>query len=276
MKINECIIVSKEINDKFILAKNRDRTYRPVLRIVREIINGIEVAYLHDMKTDWSEGMNAKGIGAVNAALMVGADEDELKMIKKSGKKSLDGEKMRNIIQQHTLKDAIKGAVIFRGNNTYGIKGHTFIASPDYLVSLENTLDKDPVLTLQNMENPIVRTNHGQVYTSAGYTQGLKQLSSHIRRITAQKSIDQVTDWTQIGAAMRTKLFDDDSELNMARDTEKMETSSQTVMNLTDKILMVEYYPDRVEKFIGIVNKLPEGYTPTIKIVVKKIEESKN
>ncbi len=32
--LNECIIVSKEINNKFILAKNRDRAYNPTLEIV--------------------------------------------------------------------------------------------------------------------------------------------------------------------------------------------------------------------------------------------------
>ncbi len=47
--INECIIVSKEVGDKFILAKNRDRTYNPELEIVHTIIDGVEVAYLHDL-----------------------------------------------------------------------------------------------------------------------------------------------------------------------------------------------------------------------------------
>jgi len=47
--INECIIVSKEVGDKFILAKNRDRAYNPSLEIVHTIIDGVEVAYLHDL-----------------------------------------------------------------------------------------------------------------------------------------------------------------------------------------------------------------------------------
>ena len=71
MKLSECIIVSKEINDKFILAKNRERAYNPSLEIVHTIIDGVEVAYLHDLITDWSEGLNENGIGVVNAALLV-------------------------------------------------------------------------------------------------------------------------------------------------------------------------------------------------------------
>ena len=81
--LNECIIISKEVNDKFILAKNRDRAYKPKLEVVHTIINGVEVAYIHDMITDWSEGMNEFGIGIVNSALMVGHDEAEAKLVKK-------------------------------------------------------------------------------------------------------------------------------------------------------------------------------------------------
>jgi hypothetical protein len=82
MKLIECIIVSKEINDKFILAKNRDRPYRPILEIVHSIIDGVEVAYLRDTLTDWSEGMNEYGIGVVNSALSVERDEAERKKVK--------------------------------------------------------------------------------------------------------------------------------------------------------------------------------------------------
>jgi hypothetical protein len=45
--------------------------------VVHTIIYGVEVAYLHDMITDWSEGMNEHGIGVVNSALLVGHDEAE-------------------------------------------------------------------------------------------------------------------------------------------------------------------------------------------------------
>ncbi len=35
--LQECIIVSKEVNDKFILAKNRDRAYNPSLEIIHRL-----------------------------------------------------------------------------------------------------------------------------------------------------------------------------------------------------------------------------------------------
>jgi len=51
-----------------------------------------------------------------------------------------------------------------------------------------------------------------------------------------------------------------------------MFTSSQTVMNLTDKILEVEYFTDKVESFEGVNNKLPNDYKPKIKIQVKELQ----
>ena len=104
-----CIIVSKEINDKFILAKNRDRAYKPVLEVVHAIMGEVEVAYLHDVTTDWSEGLNEFGIGIVNSALLVGHDEAEHKIIKKRGKPSKDGKKIRTTLSQKTLKDFALG-----------------------------------------------------------------------------------------------------------------------------------------------------------------------
>ena len=113
--INECIIVSKEVGDKFILAKNRDRMYNPELEIVHTIIDGVEVAYLHDLITDWSEGLNEHGIGVVNSALLVGHDEAEAKIVKKGGRPGPDGDKMRNIIKQASIKEALKAAVTYKG-----------------------------------------------------------------------------------------------------------------------------------------------------------------
>ena len=44
--INECVIAHGVFDDKIILAKNRDRAYKASVSIVREIIDGVEVAYI--------------------------------------------------------------------------------------------------------------------------------------------------------------------------------------------------------------------------------------
>jgi len=266
--LQECIIVSKEVGDKFILAKNRDRAYKPKLEIVHELINGVEVAYIHDMITDWSEGMNEFGIGIVNSALLVGHDEVEKKLVKKTGKPSKDGKKIRYALSQKTLKDTIKSAVLYEG----GINGHTFISSPKHMISIEKTSKHKADIKSHNSKSPIVRTNHGHVFTDAGYTHGEKYISSKVRKISAEKTIEGVSDWKEIADAMRREFFPKESELNMRRQGKDMFTSSQTVMNLTDRIIEIEYFSDKVEEFVGVTNKLPKAYSPKISINVKKLK----
>jgi hypothetical protein len=265
--VTECIIVSKEVDNKFILAKNRDRAYNPKIEIVHTIIDGVEVAYLHDITTDWSEGMNEFGIGLVNSALMVGHDEAEHKIVKKGGKPSKDGVRIRKVLTQKTLKDALRVVLGKNGTND-GIKGHTFLSTPKYMVSVEQTSQHSPEVKLQNVENPIVRTNHGHMFTDAGYTHGYKYLSSKMRKVSAEKQVDKVEDWKEIAAAMRKEFFKQNSHLNMKRDTKEMWTSTQTVLNLTDRIFQLTYFKDKVEEFKGVITKLPEGYTPKIKIEI--------
>ncbi len=266
--INECIIVSKEVGDKFILAKNRDRAYKPKLEVVHTIIDGIEVAYLHDIITDWSEGLNANGIGVVNAALLVGHDEAEAKLVKKAGKPGPDGDKMRNIIKQPTLMDAVRATLSYKGKSGLSLKGHTFVSSPKHMVSIETTSKHKPDVKLQNSESPVVRTNHGHMFTDAGYTNGEKYLSSKMRKLSAEKSVDKVEDWKEVANAMRKEFFPKRPQLNMKRDTKEMSTSSQTVMNLTDRILQITYFKDKVKEFKGINTQLPNGYQPKIKIEI--------
>ena len=62
-----------------------------------------------------------------------------------------------------------------------------------------------------------------------------------------------------------------DSNLNMRRDTNKMFTSSQLLLNLTDKELHLNFFKDKVESFEGVKRILPKGYTPKIKIKVTSI-----
>ena len=269
--LQECIIVSKEVDDKFILAKNRDRAYAPTLEIVHTIMDGIEVAYLHDTTTDWSEGLNEYGIGVVNSALLVGHDEAEHKIVKKGGgKPGPDGDKMRHIIAQKTLKDALKACLTYTGKSNLPLKGHTFISSPQHMISVEATSKHKPDVKLHNSEHPIVRTNHGHIFTDAGYTHGEKYLSSKMRKITAEKQVEKVEDWKEIADAMRKEFFPKESQLNMRRQTKSMFTSSQTVMNLTDKILEITYFEKEVKEFKGIKTDLPNGYVPKIKIEVIK------
>lgn len=258
-----CIIVSKKVGDTTILAKNRDRAYKPVLEIVHTIVDGVEIAYLHDVTTDWSEGMNEFGIGILNTALMVGYDEVEKKIVKKRGKPSKDGAKIRKALAQKTMKDAIEVATKFMS----GVKGHTFISNPNKMVSIETTSKHKPKFEIHPVDKTTVRTNHGHIHYDAGYTKGPDYLSSKIRKISTEKIIKKANGKNEVLPYMRKQFYKKDSNLNMRRDTEKMFTSSQIMLDLTNRELTLNYFKDKVEEFKGIKTVLPKGYQPKIKVI---------
>lgn len=265
--INECIIVAKKVGDAIIMVKNRDRAYKPKLEIVHEIVNGVEIAYLRDMVTDWSEGMNEYGIGVLNTALMVGYDENEKKIVKKGGKPSKDGNRIRTALTKKTLKEVVELVA------KMGVKGHTFVSDPQKMVSMEMTSKHNPKLDIRDLSsNNFVRTNHGYHYYDAGYTKGDDYLSSKIRKTSAEKILDISKNAIDILDGLKKQFYKSNSHLNMRRDTDKMSTSSQLMLNLTDRELTLHYFKSKVESFNGIVNRLPEGRTPKIKINIKEVE----
>ena len=262
-----CIIISKSINGSKVLAKNRDRAYKPTIEVVHTIIDGVEVAYLRDTITDWSEGMNEFGIGLVNTALMVGYDENEKKIVKKGGKPSKDGNKIRKALSQKNVLDTINSAVSYNG----GIRGHTFIGTPTKTIAIESTSQHKPKYQLHSGE-VIVRTNHGHLHHNAGYTKGDDYLSSKIRKISAEKIMRKVDDISQVLPAMRTKFYEWGNILNMARDAE-MVTSSQLLLDLTNKVFKLSYREHAVDTFLGVRTELPTGYTPKITIMISKLSK---
>lgn len=260
-----CVIVNKKFDNANYLIKNRDRAYKPSLEIVHELVNGVEIAYLRDTITDWSEGINEYGIGLVNTALMVGYDENEKKIVKKAGKPSKDGRRIREVLSKKTIKEVVETALNFDG----GIKGHTFIGTPDKTLTIERTSKHKEKLKVYS-EGELVRTNHGFFYPTAGYTKGNNYLSSKIRKTLAEKLLKTISTPYDLMVGMRKTHYKPNSNLNMWRNTSKMFSSSQICLNLTEKTLKVVLREGKVEKFLGINNKLPKNYTPKIKIEVFK------
>lgn len=54
----------------------------------------------------------------------------------------------------------------------------------------------------------------------------------------------------------------------MLRDIKKMFTSSQTMLDLTNKVFTLHYLKDKVEAFNGVKSNFPKNYQPKIKVVV--------
>ena len=60
---------------------------------------------------------------------------------------------------------------------------------------------------------------------------------------------------------------------DLVRAQNKLWTSSQLIMNLNTKEMILYLIPDAVT-FLGIENKLPRNYSPTIKFTIRKYEKS--
>ena len=50
-----------------------------------------------------------------------------------------------------------------------------------------------------------------------------------------------------------------------------MYTSSQIMMHLSKRELLLHWFETKVDKWEGVKNRLPDDYEPKIKIIIKKI-----
>lgn len=282
--INECIIVHTMLDDKIILAKNRDRPYDAKVKIVRELINDVEMVYIVDNDTDWSEGMNSLGIGIINSALMVNADEKEKKLAKKKGKPSEDGKKIRRALMFKKPSEAIYSVMNYTGDDKgdVGVKGHTFLATPKYTYSIEMTTEHKPVIKKLNRKDNHARTNHGYDYKDSGYTSGPSKKSSELRWQYAQdvldnaKNPDDVLDGLSAYYSndMRNNPYRNVDMVKNPTDKDILSTTGQIMMNLTDLEFTLRIDKDKSE-FYGIDDRTQDHYEPKIKIKVQYIKNRK-
>jgi hypothetical protein len=127
-----CVIASLYLENQSILVKNRDRKYIADVEVIHELRNGVEVLYIHDIGTDWSEGINEFGIGITNATLMVNQDEREGVVVKKRKNSiSNDGKKIREALSLHNIDSTVKYLTDYKNKNKdhNGLKGITYICN---------------------------------------------------------------------------------------------------------------------------------------------------
>ena len=268
--MHECIAFSKKFGDDIVLGKNRDRNYTPELKIVREISgNGIEVCYVQDQDTDWSEGMNSNGIGLVNSALFVKRDEKDYDKSKKKKAPSKDGIRIRHALSKDTLRDVVESLVKF----DTGVKGHTIVSDGKKVVVIENTSRTKASVKIHDISNSVVRTNHGLEHPEQGYTRGPDRISSQLRLKNAQNIIDNESDYKKLFPKFYNHTQNKGPKYDVVRAQNKLWTSSQILMNLNKREMMLYLIPGAV-KFIGVENKLPKGYDKKINLVVREYEHS--
>jgi hypothetical protein len=267
--INECTSVGISVGGKVILAKNRDRTYYPTVKIVRDIINGIEVAYMYDEDTDYSEGMNETGMGIVNTTLQGKRDENEgSDKNKKSLNKKLsaDGNKIRKALGFSDIEKVVKCLDLY----DRGLGGHTTVGYKGGFVAIEKLKFGKPGITQYDTNGVIVRTNHGIKYPDQGYQFGKDRKSSLSRQLLATKEARLAEKPEDILINLRQHHSDIPAYLEPYRTNYKVWTSSQILLNLTD--LEMIFVVDENANFLGIEDRLPRNYEPKIRIKIEKLE----
>jgi hypothetical protein len=264
--INECTSVGICIDDKIVLAKNRDRAYYPKIKLVRDIINGLEVAYMYDEDTDYSEGMNEAHIGIVNTTLQGKKDEKEVKHNHRHKKLSADGTKIRKALGYSDVKKVVKCLDLY----DRGLGGHTTVAYPEGFIAIEKIKFGKPKITKYNKSGVVVRANHGIKYPDQGYQFGVDRESTLSRAFYATKEARTALEPSELLTKMRDHHEDLPGYLEPYRTNYKVWTSSQILLNVTD--LKMIFVVDENADFIGVENRLPNGYEPKIHIEIQKLE----
>ena len=263
--INECTSVGITLDNKVCLAKNRDRSYYPKIKLVRDIINGLEVAYMYDEDTDYSEGMNEARIGIVNTTLQGKKDEKEVKTNNRLKKLSADGTKIRKALGFSDIKKIVKCLDLY----DRGLGGHTTVAYPEGFIAIEKIKFGKPKITKYNKSGIVVRANHGIKYPDQGYQFGVDRESTLSRAFYATKEARTATEPSELLMKMRYHHEDLPGYLEPYRTNYKVWTSSQILLNVTD--LKITFVVDENADFIGIENRLPNGYEPKIQIEIQKL-----
>lgn len=279
--LDECTIVGAKLGDDIVLAKNRDRNYTPKIKVIHELINDVEVAYMLDIDTDYSEGMNEFGIGIINATLQAEADETakEKSSEKKGNIQSEDGFKIRHALGLPTASDVIRSVVTFTGNSTgrnslsgkpTALNGHSIVGTTKNIFFIENISDRPPIIKRMKKNRVIVRTNHGEVYSKAGYQKGIDRKSSVMRKLIASKLMKKIHSPDEVLPTLN-KKYKVPGWANPRRHNYKMWTSTQIEMNLSK--LELTLIIEKGTQFFGIEKRLPYDYEPKIKIRAEYSDE---
>jgi hypothetical protein len=284
--LKECVVVGVRLNDGIVLAKNRDRGYDAKMEIVHEVVDNVEMVYWHDVDTDWSEGMNEFGIGIVNSSLMVGDDEKETDKVEKkredkannkdkskSPQHATDGAKIRQVLTQKNIKDAVKVLISTRGDGSSefkGVSGESIISDGKNIYIIEHSSVDPPIIRkLKEDKKVVVRTNHGIYHKHLGYQSGPKEQSSHSRLNLAKDHLQDAKTDQDVIDLMKEK-YKENPFLNPYRTDNPfhMQTVGQIMMNCDTKTVTVRM-DNKHGKLETVENLLPKGYEPKIKIKVE-------
>ena len=176
--VNMCVVIAKHLPEYgWVIAKNRDRNYKPVVSIKQSNRNGVQRLYMHDDKTRYTEGVNEYGVAILSASIMVKKDEKEGNAAAGSDDQSErtyyapDGYRIRTALFKKTAKSALNTLISMQ------IPGNTVIADDNDCYILEGAFrdyhgpNKKYEYRFKKLRktDTVVRTNHGIDLPWAGY-----------------------------------------------------------------------------------------------------------
>jgi len=240
-----CIVAAKYFKGTgWVGVKNRDRNYKPTVKIRQSFKKDIERLYIWDEKTKYTEGLNEFGVCILSAAVAVKDDEKEGSKEEENPDKvfySPDGKKVRTALFEKTVDKALKKLIELE------IAGNTLVFDTETLYLLEGAFDEDDnyqhVVKKIPKTETIVRTNHGVLIPWAGY-QNDEESDDHERaaRISSESRLKKVREDIK-KITVPENMFDcvsdtsnKDPQLNPIR-LEK--THGKTIMRTTGQLMIV-------------------------------------
>lgn len=193
-----CVIAAKYFKESgWILIKNRDRNYKPIIKVIQSKRRGMERLLLWDTKTKWTEGVNEYGIAVVSSAVQVKKDEKEGVTPEQDTEfYSPDGKKVRTALYENTIEKCVAAVIKLE------IAGNTLISDGERLFVVEGDFKEENkkgfVYEKKEVKKTeiIVRTNHG-IMIDSGYNKDepdekVSWSSSVKRKAQCEKDIKSV------------------------------------------------------------------------------------
>jgi len=245
-----CVLAVKYLPEYgWVGCKNRDRNYKPTIKLIQSTRDGIEAVFIRDSVTKYSEGVNEYGIGILNTATSVKNDESAAAVAhrwERQRKKSdgtyvsPDGVVLRRALRCTTVKEALQVLIDAR------MTGHTAVFDEKECYILEGgrseedfeknmaASEADPTHEWSKMDyqykvkkidqkDCLVRTNHGHFMPWLGYQSDdlnfdfvKSRESSEFRHTTVIRLLKDVTTPSGMFAAI-SNLDDKNSQMNPVR-----------------------------------------------------------
>ena len=269
--ISECIVTAGSINSDIILAKNRDRMFKPTIQVIRKLSkNGTEMVLMYDKRTKYVEGMNEYGIGIINSTLLNTED---------STIGHSYNNRQGNVIHRALVCRSLKEAMEIIVNHKGGSEGHTLVGDMTRVYHIEKSYHLGTKITQLNpMTGFDVKTNHGLQFPRAGFVpkDGSNYLGSHIRKALAEIELAGSENENDILRLLRQQHHEPGSNYNMKRRVvgdRGMFTSNQLLMNLSSLKFTLTWFEDWCS-YDGTIEEepWPENKEKKIKISVKQLK----